>query len=188
MEPIAPFFHTHRQAAASKELRAYEAAIEDAMGAGVSVLAPSVPAYDWLYPECVFFASTIITTIGYGNQAPVTLPGRVFCILYGFVGIPLTLSVIQALGTFFANGASSVYQRLRRVVTCTPLESLKKKGSRGAAVVGAVGALLVYLAVGGAFFTLWEEDWTFFEGFYFCFITMTTIGLGDLVPGEYVRT
>lgn len=48
----------------SQELRVYETALEDAMGAGVSVLAPTVPAYDWLYPECVFFASTIITTIG----------------------------------------------------------------------------------------------------------------------------
>lgn len=29
---------------------------------------------------------------------------------------------------------------------------------------------------------LWEEDLNSFEAFYFCFITLTTIGFGDIVP------
>ncbi|KAF6022890.1 KCNK18 [Bugula neritina] len=37
--------------------------------------------------------------------------------------------------------------------------------------------------VGGAYlFTAWE-DWSYLEGAYFCFVTLTTIGFGDFVPG-----
>lgn len=39
------------------------------------------------------------------------------------------------------------------------------------------------LILGAAVFEAWEE-WSFFDGFYFSFITMTTIGFGDLVPGN----
>ena len=42
-------------------------------------------------------------------------------------------------------------------------------------------ALLMMLLV-GAFLYLQEEQWNFLEGVYFCFITFSTIGFGDLVP------
>lgn len=42
----------------------------------------------WSFLQSVFFSSTIITTIGYGNIVPVTKEGRVFCIFFAMVGIP----------------------------------------------------------------------------------------------------
>lgn len=50
--------------------------------------------------------------------------------------------------------------------------------------LSAVLFLCIYLAAGAGLLILWEDDWSFFDGFYFCFITMTTIGFGDLVPSE----
>lgn len=45
----------------------------------------------------------------------------------------------------------------------------------------AVTLLLLYMMAGAAVFTIWEK-WTFFESFYFVYISLSTIGFGDYVP------
>lgn len=44
-----------------------------------------------------------------------------------------------------------------------------------------ISILIGYTALGGFLFCN-IENWDFFEAFYFSFVTMTTIGFGDLVP------
>ncbi|TPP57367.1 T family of potassium channels protein 7 protein [Fasciola gigantica] len=46
---------------------------------------------NWNLEQAIFFASTIVTTVGYGKVSPYTNAGKIFCILFGSVGIPITL-------------------------------------------------------------------------------------------------
>ena len=50
----------------------------------------------------IFYSISCFVFLGYGNIAPVTTAGRVFCLLFAIVGIPFTLSVIADVGQIFA--------------------------------------------------------------------------------------
>ncbi|OTF69154.1 hypothetical protein BLA29_003685 [Euroglyphus maynei] len=46
--------------------------------------------------------------------------------------------------------------------------------------------LVISYICGGAWFFSTSEEWSFLDASYFCFITLSTIGFGDLVPGRTV--
>ncbi|OAD53064.1 TWiK family of potassium channels protein 7 [Eufriesea mexicana] len=184
----------------SVKLRAYEESVQEAAQGGllITFVADSIDQENrrtanvlplaterWSVLQAVFFASTVLTTIGYGNVVPLTNGGRMFCILFAFVGIPLTLIVIADWGKLFARGVVKTALALKSKLpfrfsfSCIPTNLA---GRRSLGAFTAVVSLFLYLACGAGMFMLWEDDWDFFDGFYFCFVTMTTIGFGDLVP------
>ncbi|KAM8721492.1 hypothetical protein ACLKA7_007381 [Drosophila subpalustris] len=162
------------------ELAKYEAAVQQAAEGGLLIVADKdfpEPYERWSILQAVFFSSTVLTTIGYGNIVPVTISGRVFCICFALIGIPFTLTVIADWGRLFASAVSVFGKHMP-----TKPKFTNFIGKTWFYAILAVGFLGVYLAAGAGLLLLWEDDWTFFDGFYFCFITMTTIGFGDLVP------
>ncbi|XP_053947572.1 TWiK family of potassium channels protein 7-like [Anastrepha ludens] len=164
----------------AKELAKYEVAVQEAAEGGLLIEADKdfpEPYERWSILQAVFFSSTVLTTIGYGNIVPVTTGGRVFCICFALIGIPFTLTVIADWGRLFATAVSVMGKYMPKVPNFTNFI-----GKTWFYAVLAVCFLGVYLAAGAWLLLLWEDDWTFFDGFYFCFITMTTIGFGDLVP------
>jgi len=50
----------------------------------------------------------------------------------------------------------------------------------------SITVMICYICGGAILFGEWEK-WGFLDGSYFCFITLTTIGFGDLVPGDSVK-
>ncbi|XP_015675118.1 potassium channel subfamily K member 5 [Protobothrops mucrosquamatus] len=149
--------------------------VSEAAGQGVSIDANDTFNY-WNWPNAVIFAATVITTIGYGNVAPKTSAGRLFCIFYGLFGVPLCLTWISALGKFFGGRAKRLGQFLtKRGVTL-------RKAQITCTAIFIIWGILVHLVLPPLVFMVTEE-WDYIEGLYFSFITITTIGFGDYVAG-----
>ncbi|CAD5216805.1 unnamed protein product [Bursaphelenchus okinawaensis] len=188
----------------------------------------------WTYRNSVFFATTVITTIGYGHLVPVTSTGRIVCIVFALIGIPLLLVTIADIGRFlseFLNFAHisarkfvfKVRDQTHRISHRVSQLSLRRRLSAAARsnhskttsssssdqagslilneippneddepmqpdgqplripILMVLVVILSYTALGGLLFHKYE-GWPYLEAFYFCFITMATIGFGDYVP------
>ncbi|XP_049917921.1 potassium channel subfamily K member 5-like [Epinephelus moara] len=149
--------------------------VSDAAGQGVTITG-SKPFNNWNWPNAVIFAATVITTIGYGNIAPKTSAGRVFCIFYGLFGVPLCLTWISELGKFFGGRAKHLGQYL------TKKGFSLRKAQFTCTAIFLLWGVLVHLVL-PPFVFMSQEGWTYIEGLYFSFVTLTTIGFGDLVAG-----
>ncbi|XP_049642603.1 potassium channel subfamily K member 6 [Suncus etruscus] len=150
------------------------AAIADASG----VANASDPAWDFV--SALFFASTLVTTVGYGYTTPLTNGGKAFTIAFALLGVPLTMLLLTASA-----------QRLALLFTRAPLAWLSLRWGwhpRRAARWHLVALLAVIVAtcflLPAAIFASLEANWSFLDAIYFCFISLSTIGLGDYVPGE----
>uniref|UniRef100_A0A5S6QNJ7 Potassium channel domain-containing protein n=1 Tax=Trichuris muris TaxID=70415 RepID=A0A5S6QNJ7_TRIMR len=163
---------------------------------------------EWSFSTAIFFAVTVVTTIGFGNPAPATLTGRAVCICFALFGIPLTLVTIADIGKFFSEylvwqytyyldfkqkinkgfrrwkkrhlGELSHQENFGLCDQCKRKRLLEFDHSSVPATV-VIAILFGYTALGGLLFCN-TEMWNYFEAFYFSFITMTTIGFGDLIP------
>ncbi|XP_072292823.1 potassium channel subfamily K member 1b [Eucyclogobius newberryi] len=155
----------------------------DASNYGVSILNNASVNWNWDFTSALFFASTVLSTTGYGHTAPLSDGGKAFCILYSVIGIPFTLLFLTA-----------VVQRIMVFSTRRPIAYFHTNWGFSKPLVAIVHAtVLAVLAVScfflvpAAIFSALEENWNFLESFYFCFISLSTIGLGDYVPGEAVN-
>ncbi|CAG5114878.1 unnamed protein product [Candidula unifasciata] len=147
---------------------------------------------DWTYSSALLFAVTVITTIGYGDTVPRSWEAKIVCIVYAVFGIPLTLLCLANIGSLLA----SVYRftwkhasHLALVVVRAPERNkpLVRTSQVRVPVWVSLMTMIVYILGGAAIFSEWE-NWTFLEGSYFCFITLSTIGFGDYVPGKDTET
>ncbi|XP_034041566.1 potassium channel subfamily K member 18 [Thalassophryne amazonica] len=241
----------------------------------------------WTFFGSMFFCCTVFTTVGYGEIYPVTLAGKVMCVFYAMVGIPLMLLVILDVGDFLAMLMSKCYARIHAfcrdlcshtwsptkpqgragalnqwtledgtfvyshdIVVREPIDILQvmhsqadvrhksiqlqnnkeifekiiardnllRKGPllrslscpelnrlppppKGHPIWDFTGLgdsmemldvpfvlilfiVFTYIFSVGMILPLWEKEFKGFDPYYFCFITLTTIGFGDIIPNH----
>ncbi|XP_071948519.1 potassium channel subfamily K member 18-like isoform X2 [Antedon mediterranea] len=89
-------------------LDSYESKLEEISGCTIAPTKTFEP--EWNLPGSLFFSVVVMTTIGYGNLAPVTRWGRGFCMIYAVFGIALLLLVLASIGSLLAKGATMSYR------------------------------------------------------------------------------
>ncbi|KHJ97805.1 Ion channel [Oesophagostomum dentatum] len=193
MQPLAALNHTRRNLLRFQEKL------------GVEPVNPEETR--WNFWGAVFYCMTVYTTIGYGNIVPVTTAGRVLTIFYAFIGIPIAVLTLFALGAIFARFCKVIWKYMLKSTTVVS-KDLEKK------VNAAVGfdesqrvqtqsssslddedllsfpiSFLIFLTILWVFICAWIftlfEDWSYGTSLYFTLISFTTIGFGDVLPSEY---
>ncbi|XP_060596751.1 TWiK family of potassium channels protein 7-like [Ruditapes philippinarum] len=230
---------------------------------------PEGPMHEWTFAGGLFFSMTILTTIGYGHIAPKTIWGRILCMSYAMMGIPIMLIMLANIGDVLADIFRYVYAKIiccgclkrkkkkkppqqeksssnntgppwrppnamvrepltigdtetkQRYHGANPLNikalgtaDLKERGrlvrmgsSKEPLIVDddsdddddeqewdeiskvavpltiSLGIIGLYIVFGAILFKYWE-GWDMLQSSYFCFITLSTIGFGDVTPGR----
>lgn len=113
--------------------------------------------------------------VGYGHAAPRTLEGKYFCIGYALIGIPLNIVMFQSIGERFNIGITVVLKKFKQLL------KLQKTNVTQTELTIVACILCMAVLMGGAAAFHYFEAWAILDAFYYCFITMSTIGFGDFV-------
>uniref|UniRef100_A0A914XHN6 Potassium channel domain-containing protein n=1 Tax=Plectus sambesii TaxID=2011161 RepID=A0A914XHN6_9BILA len=136
------------------------------------------------WADCVLFTFTIVSTIGYGKIAPSTAKGKIFVMVYGIIGIPLFLVALADMSQFISSGISMfiswICARKNKKTTSRREQTpgLCRLLFRALAVISVFS---LYVAAGALVLPVLEELGPL-DSIYFAFVSLTTIGFGDIVP------
>ncbi|GFO21534.1 potassium channel subfamily k member 1 [Plakobranchus ocellatus] len=164
------------------ELEKFIAEVVHAANRGVSAVRNvSQTEPNWSFGQALFFAGTVVTTIGYGRVTPLSDAGKAFCIIFAILGIPLTLVLFSACVERLMIPARQLlywlYGKLGHLYKVFHIQILH---------LGIILTIHVvfFMLIPAAIYTVLEPGWNYLDAFYYCFISLSTIGLGDYIPGD----
>ena len=114
-------------------------------------------------------------------MTPLSEGGKIFAVVYALIGIPLTLIMFTAI----VERLMILTSMLLRVLNARFSHLYKSFNIRLIHLSIILSFLVVFIfLIPAGIFMLIEENWNYLDAFYYCFISMTTIGLGDYIPGD----
>ncbi|XP_061181574.1 two pore potassium channel protein sup-9-like [Saccostrea echinata] len=129
----------------------------------------------WKFVGALYFSLVVCSVIGYGHSTPKTVPGKLFCMIYALVGIPLFLIMFQSVGERLNTFVTFLLKNVKKCFRCK-----SKEVSQTDLIVITLMLSSIILTTGALIFSR-NEGWKMLDAFYYCFITLTTIGFGDYV-------
>ena len=114
-------------------------------------------------------------------MTPLSKGGKLFCIIYALIGIPLTLILMTAFIERIMYPVTLLLQILN-----SHLGHLYPPFSIRCYHLGAIAGIvfLFFFLIPAGVLTYLEPEWNYLDALYYCFISLTTIGLGDYIPGD----
>ncbi|XP_057635530.1 potassium channel subfamily K member 7 [Chionomys nivalis] len=176
---LSTFQAEHRACLPPKALEELLGAVLRAQAHGVSSLGNGSEESNWDLPSALLFTASILTTTGYGHMAPLSAGGKAFCVVYATLGLPASLALVAALRHCLLPvfNSPAVWVAVRWQLAAAQAALLQAAGL--GLLVACVFVLLPALV-------LWamQGDCSLLEATYFCFGSLSTISLGDLLPGR----
>ncbi|CAI5454216.1 unnamed protein product [Caenorhabditis angaria] len=143
----------------------------------------------WYFSSATFYSMTLFSTIGYGTITCQTFWGRTLSIIYASIGLPIMLVVLGDIGEWFQKILTNAYIFL--LFKYKQLRNQKSKEKKNEIVLPmslALFLVLAYIMICTLTIKMFDHNEGnkpgigFFDAFYFTFISLTTIGLGDVMP------
>lgn len=129
------------------------------------------------FHELLLFSFSTITTIGWGNIVPQTVYAKLFCVAFCIVGIPFVFLTLSKMGELFTEFYWICVASIRKQVQELVLQDVPRLPLPVVTLI-----LLLHSVIGGLMFHFLFDDMPITPAIYFSFISITTIGFGDIYP------
>uniref|UniRef100_A0A8R1I1L7 Potassium channel domain-containing protein n=1 Tax=Caenorhabditis japonica TaxID=281687 RepID=A0A8R1I1L7_CAEJA len=149
--------------------------------------------WKWTFESAFFFSMNVYTTTGYGSIAPESTLGQFLVCVYGFIFVPVTLVVLRDLGQFFLVHLTKLYAHgIQKFRELNGDKNVDDDEIIRLPIKACLLLLATYLGACTVFIFFYDElsgnepgsGMNIFLCFYFSFISLSTIGLGDVMPNN----